>query len=84
METQYHYISTHPKTNPTNFTNYKPNALAYTIYKLFMSKVTSFLTTSGEYDKILHQSVEKTKKNKHKKSPMKNIARQIQVIIAAK
>jgi hypothetical protein len=65
-----------PHTPPTIVTNYRSIALAYTIYKLFTSTLTSILTTFGEQHKILHHNQEGFR-------PMKSMAKQIQAIIVA-
>ena len=68
---------TTPKIDsPTGITNYKPIALAGTIYKLFTNNVTSLLTIFGKQHKIFHH-------NQKVFRPMRNTVRQIQTIIAA-
>lgn len=68
---------TTPKIDsPTGITNYKPIALAGTIYKLFTNNLTSLLTIFGKQHKIFHH-------NQKVLRPMRNTVRQIQTIIAA-
>ena len=45
--------------------NYKPIALACTIYELYTNTLTTLLSSFGEFHKILHQSQEgfKAKQN---------------------
>ena len=49
-------ILLYKKGNPHNLTNYRPIALANTIYKLFTSTLTSILSAYGEKYQILHDS----------------------------
>jgi hypothetical protein len=51
-------ILLYKKGNPTELANYRPIALANTIYKLFTSTFTSILSAYGEQYQILHDSQE--------------------------
>ena len=68
-------ILLHKKEDPTHLSNYRPIALANTIYKLYTSTLTALLTNYGETHRILHFSQEGFR-------PQRNTARQIQTIIA--
>ena len=68
-------ILLHKKDDPTHITNYRPIALANTIYKLYTSTLTTLLTSYGEKHRILHFSQEGFR-------PQRNTLRQIQTIIA--
>ena len=48
----------HKKGDPSQLTNYRPIALANTIYKLHTSTLTSILSAYGEKYQILHESQE--------------------------
>ena len=63
------------KKTPTHLTNYRPIALANTIYKLYTSTLTTLLTNYGEKHRILHFSQEGFR-------PQINTSRQLQTIIA--
>ena len=69
-------ILLHKKDDPTKLNNYRPIALANTIYKLFTSTLTTLLTSYGERNRILHFSQEGFR-------PQRNTSRQIQTIIGA-
>jgi hypothetical protein len=51
-------ILLYKKGNPSSITNYRPIALANTIYKLFTSTFTSLFFAYGEQYQILHDSLE--------------------------
>ena len=68
-------ILLHKKEDPTHLTNYRPIALANTIYKLYTSTLTTLLTNYGETHRILHFSQEGFR-------PQRNTSSQIQTIIA--
>ena len=68
-------ILLHKKNDPTHLTNYRPIALANTIYKLYTSIQTTLLTNYGENNMILHFSQEGF-------WAQRNTSRQIQTIIA--
>ena len=69
-------ILLHKKDDPIHLANYRPIALANTIYKLFTSTITTLLTSYGEQHRILHFSQEGFR-------PQRNTSRQNQMIIAA-
>jgi hypothetical protein len=69
-------ILLHKKDNPIHLTNYRPIALANTIYKFYTSTLTALLTSYGEQHRLLHFSQEGFR-------PQRNTTRQIQMIIAA-
>ena len=69
-------ILLHKIDDPIHLANYRPIALANTIYKLFTSTITSLLTSYGEQHRILHFSQQGFR-------PQRNTARQIQTITAA-
>ena len=69
-------ILLHKKDDPTHIVNYRPITLANTIYKLYTSTLTTFLTNYGEQHRLLHFSQEGFR-------PQRNTSRQIQTIIAA-
>jgi hypothetical protein len=69
-------ILLYKKDNPHELTNYRPIALANTIYKLFTSTLTSILSTYGEKYQILHDSQEGFRAERC-------TARQLQTLIAA-
>ena len=56
--------------------NYKPIALANTIYKLYNSTLTTFLTSYGKQHRLLYFSQKWFR-------PQRNMTRQIQTIIVA-
>ena len=68
-------ILLHKKDDPIHLANYRPLALANTIYKLYTSTLTTLLTNYGEHNKLLHFSQEGF-------CPQRNTSRQIQTIIA--
>ena len=49
-------ILLHKKDDPIHLANYRPIALANTIYKLYTSTLTTLLTSYGERHRILHFS----------------------------
>ena len=51
-------ILLYKKGDPSVLTNYRPIALANTIYKFFTSTLTSILSAYGERHQILHNSQE--------------------------
>ena len=63
------------KDNPSSFANYKPTALANTIYKLFTSTLTTILANYGEKYQVLHSSQERFRQERC-------TSRQLQTIIA--
>jgi hypothetical protein len=69
-------ILLHKKEDPTQLNNYRPIALANTIYKLYTRTLTTLLTNYGERNRILHFSQEGFR-------PQRNTSRQIQTLIAA-
>ena len=69
-------ILLYKKGNPILLTNYRPIALANTIYKFFTSTLTSILSTYGERHQILHDSQEGFRAERC-------ISRQFQLLIAA-
>ena len=68
-------ILLHKKDNPLHLGNYRPIALANTLYKLFTSTITTLLTSYGEQHRLLHFSQEGFR-------PQRNTTRQIQMILA--
>jgi hypothetical protein len=68
-------ILLHKKEDPTQLNNYRPIALANTIYKLYTSTLTTLLISYGERIRILHFSQEGFR-------PQCNTSRQIQMLIA--
>ena len=68
-------IILHKKGDLIHLTNYRAIALANTIYKLYISTLTTFLTNYGEQHRLLHLSQEGFR-------PQHNTSRQIQPIIA--
>ena len=68
-------ILLHEKEDSLLLTNYRPIALANTIYKFYTSTVTALLTIYGEKYKIIHY-------NQEGFNPQRNTTRQIQTIIA--
>ena len=64
------------KGDPSQLTNYRPIALANTIYKLYTSTLTSILSTYGEKYQILHESQEGFRAERR-------TSRQLQLLIAA-
>ena len=69
-------ILSHKKDDTIHLANYRPIALANTIYKLHTSTLTTLLTNYGEQHRLLHFSQEDFR-------PQRNTSRQIQTIIAA-
>ena len=69
-------ILLHKKDDPTQLSNYRPIALANTIYKLYTSTLTTLLTSYGEQHRLLHFSQEGFR-------PQRNTSRQIQMLIAS-
>ena len=69
-------ILLHRKDDPIHLANYRPIALANTIYKLYTSTLTILLMNYGEQHRLLHFSQEGFR-------PQRNTSRQIQTIIAA-
>jgi hypothetical protein len=51
-------ILLYKKINPTSLPNYRPIALANTIYKLFKSTLTTILSVYGKTHQIPHDSQE--------------------------
>ena len=79
IPTQWKHSKTillHKKEDPTQLANYRPIALANTIYKLYTSTITTLLTSYGEQHRLLHFSQEGFR-------PQRNTSRQIQMIIAS-
>jgi hypothetical protein len=79
IPTQWKHSKTillHKKEDPTQLANYRPIALANTIYKLYTSTLTTLLTSYGEQHILLHFSQEGFR-------PQRNTSRQIQMIIAS-
>ena len=79
IPTQWKHSKTillHKKDDPTQLANYRPIALANTIYKLYTSTITSLLTSYGEQHRLLHFSQEGFR-------PQRNTSRQIQMILAS-
>ena len=64
------------KDDPIHLANYRPIALANTIYKLYTSTLTTLLTNYDEQHRLLHFSQEGFR-------PQRNTSRQIQIILAA-
>ena len=64
-----------PKKDPTQLANYRPIALANTIYKFYTSTLTSLLTSYGQQHRLLHFSQEGFR-------PQRNTFRQIHMILA--
>ena len=69
-------ILLYKKCDPSQLSNHRPIALANTIYKLFISTLTSILSTYGENHQILHDSQEGFRAER-------STSRQLQLIIAA-
>ena len=69
-------ILLYKKEDPTQLANYRPIALANTIYKLYTSTIPTLLTSYGEQHKLLHFSQEDFR-------PQRNTSRQIQIILAS-
>ena len=79
IPTQWKHSKTillHKKEDPTQLANYRPIALANTIYKLYTSTLTSLLTSYGKQHRLLHFSQEGFR-------PQRNTSRQIQMILAS-
>ena len=66
----------HKKDDPTQLANYRPIALANTIYKLYTNTITFLLTSYGEQHRLLHFSQEGFR-------PQRNTSRQIHMILAS-
>ena len=79
IPTQWKYSKTillHKNDDPIHRANYKPIALANTIYKLYTSTITTLIPRYGEKHQIIHFSQEGFR-------PQRNTSRQLQMIIAA-
>jgi hypothetical protein len=79
IPTQWKHSKTillYKKEDPTQLANYRPIALANTIYKLYTSTITTLLTSYGEQHRLLHFSQEGFR-------PQRNTSRQIQMILAS-
>jgi len=73
IPTQWKHSKTillHKKDDPIHLANYRPIALANTIYKLYTSTLTALLTRYGEKHKIIHFSQEGFR-------PQRNTSRQL-------